>query len=303
MSLQRKRFRSLPSTFSSDVCFFSSDLHGSFDRYEKLFDAIRREKPKAVFLAGDLLPSYATGFPSLDFFHKDFIHDFLAQQLKSLKLRLGSDYPVLFVILGNDDPKYEEAAAIDLGVQGLWHYMHMRKRLWEGYTVFGYSCIPPSPFRLKDWERYDVSRYVDPGCTPPDEGLHTVPISDQTMRFATIQNDIEMLTQNEPMERAIFLSHCPPYQTDLDRAALDGKRIDHVPVDVHIGSIAIRRFVESRQPLLGLHGHVHEAARLTGHFRQRLGRTVLMNGSHDGSELSLIRFSLRNPQAATRQLL
>jgi len=38
--------------------------------------------------------------------------------------------------------------------------------------------------------------------------------------------------------------HSPPYDTGLDRAALDGRSVDHAPLDVHVGSIAIRRFIE-----------------------------------------------------------
>ena len=35
------------------------------------------------------------------------------------------------------------------------------------------------------------------------------------------------------------------------------KMIDYAPLDVHVGSIAVRRFIESRAPYLTLHGHVH----------------------------------------------
>ena len=42
---------------------------------------------------------------------------------------------------------------------------------WPGWPVFGYNCVPPTPFRLKDFDRSDVSPYVDPGCVPPEEGL------------------------------------------------------------------------------------------------------------------------------------
>jgi len=35
-----------------------------------------------------------------------------------------------------------------------------------------------------------------------------------------------------------------------------------------VGSIAVRRFIEERQPLLTLHGHIHESARLTGDWRE-----------------------------------
>ena len=98
----------------------------------------------------------------------------------------------------------------------------------------------------------------------------------------------------------MFLFHTPPHETKLDRAALDGKMVDHVPLDLHVGSIAVRRFIEARQPLLTLHGHIHESARLTGSWRDRIGRTHLFSAAHDGPELALVRFDLEHPEGATR---
>jgi hypothetical protein len=48
---------------------------------------------------------------------------------------------------------------------------------------------------------------------------------------------------------------------------------------------------------------VHEAARLTGEWKIRIGRTISINGAHDGPELALVRFNLESPEAATRELL
>jgi Icc-related predicted phosphoesterase len=105
------------------------------------------------------------------------------------------------------------------------------------------------------------------------------------------------------MKNAVMLFHTPPHKTHLDRAALDGKKIDHVPLDVHVGSIAVRRFIESRQPLITLHGHIHESARLTGFWKDTIGRTRMFSAAHDGPELALVRFSLEHPEDATRQLI
>jgi Icc-related predicted phosphoesterase len=52
-----------------------------------------------------------------------------------------------------------------------------------------------------------------------------------------------------------------------------------------------------------LHGHVHEAARLTGEWKIQIGTTVCINAAHDGPELALVRFDLESPQCATRELL
>jgi len=41
-----------------------------------------------------------------------------------------------------------------------------------------------------------------------------------------------------------------------------------------------------------LHGHVHESARLTGAWQDRIGRTVCLSAAHDGPELALVRFDL-----------
>jgi uncharacterized protein len=105
------------------------------------------------------------------------------------------------------------------------------------------------------------------------------------------------------VDDAILLLHTPPADTPLDRAALDGKSVDYVPLDVHVGSIAVRRFIETKQPLLTLHGHVHESTRLTGEWKTQMGRTVCINAAHDGPELALVRFDPHEPAQASRELL
>jgi hypothetical protein len=186
---------------------------------------------------------------------------------------------------------------------GLWDHVDQRRVDWEGYRVFGYARVPPTPFLLKDGERYDVSRYVDPGCVAPEEGLRSVPADPHEVRWSTIQQDLDALFGDGALDRAICLFHAPPYDTRLDRAALDGREIDHAPLDVHVGSVAVRRMIEERQPLLTLHGHVHESARITGVWRQRIGRTVALSAAHDGPELALVRFELPDVSRADRELL
>jgi Icc-related predicted phosphoesterase len=276
------------------VCFFASDLHGRSDRYDKLTEAVAREGPAAVFLGGDLLPHPMTS--------PDFLDHVLVPRLEQMRARLGSGYPRVFVILGNDDARTEEETVLDAERRGVWEYAHDRRIAWESWDVFGYACVPPTPFRLKDWERYDVSRQLEPGCIAPEEGWHTVPVP-ELERQGTIREDLERLAGGAPLDRAVFLFHTPPYATSLDRAALDGRSVEHAPLDVHVGSIAVRRFITARQPLLTLHGHVHESARLTGCWSQRIGRTYAFSAAHDGPELALIRFDPEDLSHATRELL
>jgi len=285
------------------ACFFVSDLHGNRARYQALFSRIVQEVPAAVFMGGDLLPSGILAGAPFGFNHVDFVTEFLALNFATLRGRMGESYPRVFLILGNDDPRAAEVVVEEAGRNGLWEYVHKRKAGFAGFEVVGYACVPPTPFLLKDWERYDISRYVDPGSVSPEEGYRTVPVSPREITFATIAKDLAALFGDGDLSNVLCLFHAPPYQTLLDRSALDGHMVDGVPVDVHIGSIAVRRFIEERQPYLTLHGHAHESARILGDWRDRLGRTWMFSAAHDGPHLALVRFDLATPDNADRVLI
>jgi len=275
-------------------CVFVSDLHGSAARATALFRVIAEERPHAVFLGGDLL-AHGRG--------DGFLRDVLLAEFARARDAMGAAYPGVFAILGNDDPRaVAEPVLLEGAARGLWRYVHGRRATLGGFTVLGYNCIPPSPFRLKDWERYDVSRFVDPGCVAPEDGVRTGP-ADSVEPGRTIADDLAALAGEDRLDHTVCLFHVPPHGTALDRAALDGRSVDHAPLDVHIGSIAVRRFMEARRPWLGLHGHVHESARLTGRWMDQLGPTVLLSAAHDGPELALLRFDLERPDLATRALV
>ena len=82
-------------------------------------------------------------------------------------------------------------------------------------------------------------------------------------------------------ERAVVNVHVPPFGTQLDDApVLDADlrvvqalgQVKYAPV----GSTAVRDFLLEKQPLLGLHGHIHESAGI-----RRLGRTIAINPGSD----------------------
>jgi len=285
------------------TCYFVSDLHGRERRYEKLFAELVTSPPSALFIGGDIFPSGTMLPTALEHTYEDFIQEYLVPQFERVRVSLGKRYPRIFVILGNDDGRLYEPAMIEAAESGLWEYAHGRQVQFENYVIFGYSYVPPTPFLLKDWERYDVSRYVDPGCVSPEEGWRTVPVTPQEAKYSTIQEDLAKLGADVAFENSVCLFHSPPHKTNLDRADLDGKKIDHVPLDPHVGSIAIRKFIETHQPLVTLHGHIHESARLTGSWRDQIGRTHLMSAAHDGPELALVQFDSEAPSEAVRRLI
>ncbi|MDQ7815919.1 MAG: metallophosphoesterase [Melioribacteraceae bacterium] len=277
------------------ISLFVSDLHGKTDKYLKLFNLIKEERPKLVFLGGDLLPH--------SYLHSNFIKDFLIENLQQLKLTMQNEYPRIFLILGNDDAKAEEKEIIKYSSKGIWEYVNLRSIDLTKFKIYGYCYTPPSPFLLKDWEKYDVSRFVDPGCISPEDGKRTVEISDDEKKYSTIKKDLEILFGKNNINNDIILFHGPPYKTKLDRSALDGKMIDHTPLDVHVGSVAIRKLIEEKQPKLTLHGHIHESARLTGSWKDQIGNTLCLSAAHDGNELALIKFDFNNLTNTQRILI
>jgi Icc-related predicted phosphoesterase len=77
------------------------------------------------------------------------------------------------------------------------------------------------------------------------------------------------------MPRAIFNIHVPPYGTGLDDAAeLDSEQrpVRGGAVMTSVGSTAVRDAILEYQPLLSLHGHIHESRGM-----QKLGRTTCIN--------------------------
>jgi Icc-related predicted phosphoesterase len=87
---------------------------------------------------------------------------------------------------------------------------------------------------------------------------------------------IETIVQGVPdMERAIFNFHAPPFGTGLDEApALDSTlRPTHGgAVMKPVGSTAVRDAIMKHQPMLSVHGHIHESRGI-----KRMGRTFAIN--------------------------
>ncbi|AAK42836.1 hypothetical protein SULI_02695 [Saccharolobus solfataricus] len=84
--------------------------------------------------------------------------------------------------------------------------------------------------------------------------------------------------------KTIFNLHAPPYGTNLDNAPLLDKTLKPVVkngeiVMTHVGSMSIRKLEEEFQPLLGIHGHIHESRAF-----DKINKTIIIN---PGSEYNL----------------
>ncbi len=86
------------------------------------------------------------------------------------------------------------------------------------------------------------------------------------------------------LERAIFNFHCPPTGTSLDFAPVLTPDLKVVTSGggvqlQHVGSQAVRELIAERQPLLSLHGHIHESRSV-----DHVGRTICFNPGSEYTE-------------------
>ncbi|OLE79059.1 MAG: hypothetical protein AUG06_08840 [Actinobacteria bacterium 13_1_20CM_2_65_11] len=84
-----------------------------------------------------------------------------------------------------------------------------------------------------------------------------------------------MARQISDQSRAIFNLHCPPFRSGLDEApAIDAdlKLLHGGRALRPVGSTAVKEAIEKHQPLLSLHGHIHESKGAV-----KLGKTLSIN--------------------------
>jgi Icc-related predicted phosphoesterase len=155
-----------------------------------------------------------------------------------------------FVMPGNDDP-----SGVDAAIEQATKVEACDGRVveFDSYTMvsFGYSNRTP----------FDSPREVD---------------EDELYRQVS-----ELADQAGDMSRAVFNLHVPPYDSSLDTAAALTDDLEVImegsaPKLIPVGSTAVRELIEKYQPLLALHGHVHESPGAT-----RIGRTLCINPGSD----------------------
>ena len=156
----------------------------------------------------------------------------------------------IYWMLGNDDPP-ELTTMLDAAPWG--EHCEGRTELVDGHEMISWGYANTTP-----WHTFRE-------------------MTDHELRPVLRRLAAEL---KEP-SRAIFNLHPPPYDTGLDEApALD----ENLTVQSEagqakmspVGSRAVREIEEELQPLLGLHGHIHESAG----FR-KLGRTLAINPGSD----------------------
>ncbi len=91
-------------------------------------------------------------------------------------------------------------------------------------------------------------------------------------------------SQLKQVHRAVFMIHVPPYDSGLDTAPeLDKDMRPRVTMGdvlrIPVGSTGVRRAIQELQPLVSIHGHVHEAP-----GQGKIGRTTCFNAGSEANQ-------------------
>ena len=292
---------------------YTSDMHGNKRQFETFLEYAMQIKPATIIMAGELAPKDV----SIDIRNARYIdsqRNFLANELPALVRGFKQSSPdtKVFVIVGNDD------CAVNLDVLNahpeLYQEMHgKRLRLDENHDIVGYSIVPITPFGIKDFEKFDLSdvpesmrkEYAQRKSNYRLDGIRSVNhpafgwrhYQFEQTREATdsIQKDLRAETFTARPKNTVYVFHTPPHNTALDI----------IQDEEHVGSFAVREFIEKYQPKLTLHGHIHETVDMSKRFIEQIGESMsVSSGNHNyDSKVAVVEFDLYNIASAQRKKL
>ncbi len=268
---------------------YTSDLHGVLDLYRAAGEAAVRTRADALIFGGDLCP----GTPSEASRRLPIEQpEFILHRLSPLFDRWKEAHPTLriFAIPGNDDCQTILPALEELEMNNLIENLHQKTRTLGGYTLMGLSYVPPTPFHLKDFERWDEAPDLNSGsysyrCIKGTPRGFKVIDDFQTYlnSLPSIKQELQRFSVKDP-EHTVAVIHAPPFNTRCD-VLFDGR---------HIGSKAVRSWIEKNQPRLTLHGHIHESPKLSRSFCDCVGATTVINPGCDHTRPHLVFIDLDN---------
>lgn len=287
---------------------YTSDIHGNELQYSKLIEFSKKTFPDAIILGGDIAPK--------SFLINNFIEgqrEFFKNKFQKLMTELKNSSPdsKIFLMMGNDDCS-TNLDVLKLGDPKLYKIIHNKRiKLTKEFDIIGYSYVPITPFGIKDWEKYDLSKFPKnlkdiysnrkklnyrlDGKKSTKSGWKPFLFNPKMESLDSIQKDLSKNLFTKKSDKTVYVFHSPPDNTNLDQI---GRKI-------HVGSIAIKSFIEYNQPYLTLHGHIHETVDVSGNFKDKVGKTLCFSsGNYDTSnKLSVLLFDLYNPNKVERRII
>lgn len=279
--------------------FFATDIHGSDICWSKFLNAGKFYDAHKLILGGDM-----TGKAVIPFVHlggKNFRTTLLEQvfeittedELADLKKRVRSRgyYPYMtnpeeLAELEKDPQRVSEIFLQEV-LKVVQQWMDLADKKLEGTDMKVY-CSPGNDDMDEVDEIVRASRrvlLVEGQVTRLDDHHEMIASgwSNRTPWDTHREEDEDQLkvryeamtSQLKDPGNSIFNVHVPPYKSGLDEAAELDKDLRPVLAGNSmkpVGSTALRAAIEKNQPLLGLHGHIHE-----GRGATRIGQTLCIN--------------------------
>ena len=238
---------------------YTADLHGNEEFFRMLLKKAGEEKVNAIIIGGDLCPRIGKTIQQKIHNQRLFLKDFLFPLFNDFKRNNNAE---IFLIMGNDDFRINMPALENAEKNNILKSIHMKSlKLDENLNIVGYSFVNPTPFRLKDWEKPDFENDKAP------EQLFEEEIRSISKEHGTINEDLKNLKKLSDPKNTIYVIHAPPFNANLDIIA----------TGIHVGSKAVREFIEKENPFLSLHGHIHESPKLSGSWKDKIGGTICIN--------------------------
>lgn len=244
---------------------YSADVHGDINKYEKLLNIAQSENIKYIVIGGDILPKHNNRFIEQPRFISDYFKDYFTR-LKELDINI-------VLILGNDDIIILDEYFDDFCNEFDNVYNIPSKKVeFEGYEFIGMNYILDHPFRCKDRvvieDNYKFQEQYGSALISSKNVYDNIPnwkeyAKDNLNKMKSILED---LPKPKDINKTIYVMHMPPANLGLDIVAHN-----LLPV----GSQEVYNFIRNQQPLLTLHGHIHEGPDvLGGTWKNNLNNTV-----------------------------
>ena len=273
---------------------YTSDIHAN---YEHLFSMLKKAREKsvdAIVIGGDIVPHYLPQFEDCHILQAQalYLRQILVPAIEEFR---KTSRAKIYLDMGNDDFICGRTILEERDGE-LFHLLHMNVLPFsESVDIAGYMNVPPTPYHRKDWEKPDSKRQlfapgnlVDLGGVVSSKGyLEKTAIDLGAARQSsgnTMESDLEALGK-KIRKPFIFVSHAPPYGTNLD-VMYD---------DTHVGSLAVREFIEKwsmkNMLIASFHGHIHESPERTGAIESTVGKARCFNpgqGDWGGSRFQFV---------------
>ena len=269
---------------------FATDLHASEVCFRKFLNSWKPYDVKGLVLGGDVTGKMVVPLTEVDGTYSAKIYGNVLEakgekELETLKRKIRdlSGYPILASreerATMDNDPKAFDQLFEKLALQTLEGWLELAEERLKGtgvkfYITGGNDDTPAIADVINKHESDVVVSTEDRIVTlPSGHEMLSLGYSNPTpwhlardIPEEELEKKIVNLAEKvKDMRTAIFNLHCPPYDTPpLDYAPelenmkpklTGGGTFKMIPV----GSKAVRNSLEKFQPLLGLHGHIHES--------------------------------------------